>query len=147
MSEITLCRTHADSKELEMVTTKHKEERLTEEIEEMDKKSTLLEQETRNMELKALREISELQKQINQKLVSHEHGQENIDELLCEMKKLESEILERKTQIAGLEKDLLQSNMEQFKVTPTDCLRTRESKNTKQIHYYSLTTILLKITT
>ena len=59
-------------------------------------------------------EIAELQKQINTKLVDHEQSDACLDELAAEVKALESSILDKQTQVAALEEELKQVNLELF---------------------------------
>ena len=76
--------------------------------------------------LKVITEMSDLQKQINGHLVKHDEQQRSVDHLQGDVKKFESEILDRKTQIAELEKDLKETNMESFSRTPSDWKKTSQ---------------------
>ena len=63
-------------------------------------------------------DITEAQKQLNLKLVQYEKNQEDIETLQNEVKKLESNILERKAQLADSEKELREVNMQIFMKVP-----------------------------
>ncbi len=65
-----------------------------------------------------LQEISEVQKQLNEKLAENGKNQDNIEGLQEEMKSVESSIFERKTQLADCEKQLRHVNMEVFMKVP-----------------------------
>merc|ERR1712226_1568497 len=104
-----------------MITVKRREETLIDDIEEAERAAKHRELEAKDAEMRAMEEIGELRKQINQKLVEHAQSEADVEELLSQVNKLESEILEKKMSIAGIEKDLLDANLEQFRVMPTDC--------------------------
>jgi len=78
--------------------------------------------EQKEQEFKVLQEIADMQKQVNQQLVQHEQHQGELDTVSQEVKRLESQILERKTQLAAVEQNLKESNMEGFNKSPTECL-------------------------
>jgi Ras association domain-containing protein 7/8 len=125
-SELTLMRSKMSNAESELLQNKNKEHNVNTDIENGQQEKQLQQKEQKEEEFRILQEISELQKQINQKLVRHESNQGALDKIINEVKSLESDILEKKTQIANFEKELLESNMECFLTTPTPPIGTSE---------------------
>lgn len=123
LSEITLVRSQLANAESELLAAKNKIHKLNEEAEDAKRVQGKREQEAKEKEIKVLHEISELQKQMNRALLQHEQNQVSLEELLGEVKKLESAILEKKTQIADYDKELRELNLTNFtKVPATDWL-------------------------
>ncbi len=65
-----------------------------------------------------LQEVSDLQKQINERLVQHSQNQGQLDELQMQVKEMESKILEKSAHITDIEKDLKDGNLDQFNQVP-----------------------------
>ena len=131
-SELTLVRSQLANAESELLAAKNKVHKLTQEVENGKREQTKRDTEAKEQEIKVLQEISELQKQINRKLLQHEDNQTSLDELLAEVQSLESAILEKKVQIADCEKELKEANMTSFITAPsTDWLKSPDGSTSK----------------
>ena len=117
-AELTLLRSKVSNCESELLQFKNKIQLISNEMEEEKREQSKYEQQCRESEIKTLQEIAELQKSINKRLMQNDGSQENLEQIVNEVKLLESAILEKKTQIADLENDIRNVNLELFMKVP-----------------------------
>ena len=110
-SEVTAVRSRLEHCETEQLKHKDTLERLQEDIESARRRRNEADEAKKYADIEVLQQISELQKQLNEKLVEHESTRTLTEEDVGELAKLESSIATRTSQLESLEKELKEVNM------------------------------------
>lgn len=110
-SDVTAIRSRLEYCEAEHLKHKNMMQRLQDDIEAVRRKRNEDDEAKKYADIGVLQQISELQKQLNEKLVEHESTRTLAEEDVGELAKLESSVTVRTSQLESLEKQLKEVNM------------------------------------
>lgn len=113
-AELDLLRSRITDCESELSEATNEVQTVSQELDKEKVEKDKSEKDQRDQELRVLQEISELQKQLNQRLVQYEEYQGNLSEVEVEVKSVDNDLVLKEKQLLELEENLKQENKNFF---------------------------------